>query len=88
MLRTGLIASLFVLLGQSQANIILKVCEINAVLKIKDSNYVGILFDQGEAATASNLSEYTTHLQNKRYGGGAGRRSPPPPPRSPLPFRQ
>ena len=31
---------------------------INAVMKRKDSNCVGILSDQGEAATASNLSEY------------------------------
>ena len=28
-------------------------------MKRKDSNCVGILSDQGEAATASNLSEYT-----------------------------
>ena len=27
--------------------------------KCNDSNCVGILSDQGEAATASNLSEYT-----------------------------
>ena len=32
--------------------------EINAVLKIKESDYVGILSDQEEAVTASNLSEY------------------------------
>ena len=40
-------------------------------MKIKDSNCVGIISDQGEAATASNLNEYTiksvqlalTHLQ-------------------------
>ena len=31
-------------------------------MKRKDSNCVGIIFDQGEAATASNLSEYTIHL--------------------------
>ena len=28
-------------------------------MKRKDSNCVGMLSDQGEAATASNLSEYT-----------------------------
>ena len=32
---------------------------VNAVMKRKDSNCVGIISDQGEAATASNLSEYT-----------------------------
>ena len=30
-------------------------------MKRKDSNCVGIISDQGETATASNLSEYTTH---------------------------
>ena len=55
----GLIASLFVLFGQSRASIILKKWEVNAVTKRKDSNCVGIISDQGEAATASNLSEYT-----------------------------
>ena len=59
MLRIGLIASLFALFGQGQVSIILKAWEINAVLKRKDSNCIGILFDQGEGATASNLSEYT-----------------------------
>ena len=29
----------------------------------KDSNCVGILSDQGKAATASNLSEYTVHFR-------------------------
>ena len=33
--------------------------EINAVMKRKDSNCVGILSDQGEDETASNLSECT-----------------------------
>ena len=28
-------------------------------MKIKDSNWVGTLSGQGEAATVSNLSEYT-----------------------------
>ena len=28
-------------------------------MKRKDSNCIGILSDQGEAATASNVSEYT-----------------------------
>ena len=46
-------------LGQSRASIFLKAWEINTVMKKKDSNCIGILFDQGEAATASNLSEYT-----------------------------
>ena len=59
MLRVGLIALLFVLLGQSQASIIPKAWEINAVMKRKGSNCVGILSDQGEAAIALNLSEYT-----------------------------
>ena len=59
MLRIGLIASLFVLFEQSQTSIIPKAWEINAVMKRKDSNCVGILSDQGEAATESNLSEYT-----------------------------
>ena len=34
-------------------------------MKRKDSNWVGILSDQGEAATASNLSEYTTSFYLK-----------------------
>ena len=62
MLQLGLIAYLFVLFGQSQANIILKKWEINAVMKRKDSNCVGNLFDQGRAATASNLSKYTISI--------------------------
>ena len=33
--------------------------DVYAVMKRKDSNCFGISFDQGEAATASNLSEYT-----------------------------
>ena len=53
MLRIAIIASLFVLLGQSQASIILM--EINAVTKRNDSNCTGILSVQREAATASNL---------------------------------
>ena len=53
MLHIGLIASLFVISGQSQASIILKAWEINAVMKRKDTNCVGILSDQGEAAIAS-----------------------------------
>ena len=55
MLRISLIASLFVLFGQSQA----KAWEINAVMKRKNSNCFGILSDQWEAATASNLSGCT-----------------------------
>ena len=59
MLGINLIASLFVLFGQSQGSFLLKgEREINAVMKKKDSNCVGILSDHGEAATASNLSEY------------------------------
>ena len=38
------------------------VCEINAVMKRKDSNCIGILSNQGEAETASNLSEYTIRI--------------------------
>ena len=33
--------------------------EINAVLKTKDTNCIGILSDQEEAAIASNLIEYS-----------------------------
>ena len=62
MLRIGFIALLFALFGQSQANIIRKTFEISAVLKRKDSDCVGILSNQEEAATASNLSEYTIQL--------------------------
>ena len=47
--------------GQSQASIVLKSCKINAVMEIKDSNCIGILSNQEEAATASNLSEHTIH---------------------------
>ena len=54
-----LIASLLVLFGQSQA------WEINAIMKRKDNNYVGILSDQREAAIASNLSEYTKLILGK-----------------------
>ena len=39
--------------------------EINAVIKSKDSNYHGVLSDQREAPTASNLSEYTVQLKLK-----------------------
>ena len=35
-----------------------KAWEINTVRKRNDSNCVGILSDQGKAATASNISEY------------------------------
>ena len=59
MLRVSLIASLLARYGRSQASIIIKACEINAVMKRKNSNCVGTLSDQMEAATASNLSEYT-----------------------------
>ena len=59
MLQIGSIASLLALYGQSQTSIILKVCEINAVMKRNDINWVVTLFDQGEAVTVSNLSEYT-----------------------------
>ena len=63
MFQISLIAPLFVLLGQCQAGIILKkTWEINAVTKTNDRNCAGILSDQGEAATASNLSEYTTAI--------------------------
>ena len=33
-------------------------------MKRKDSNWVGILSDQGEAATEPNLSEYTLHKRS------------------------
>ena len=36
-----------------------KAWEINAIMKREDSNCVGVLSDQGEAATVLNLSEYT-----------------------------
>ena len=39
-----------------------KAWEINALMKRKDSNCVWIISDQGENATASNLSEYTIKL--------------------------
>ena len=58
MLQIGLIASLFALSGQIR-QVLLKACEINAVMKRKDSNCVVDLSYQGEAETASNLSEYT-----------------------------
>ena len=51
-LRIDLAASLSVLFGQSQASSIPTNVGINAVMKRKDSNYVGILSYQGEAATA------------------------------------
>ena len=57
MLRTGLIALLFALFGQSHASIILKSEGNYAVMKRKGSNRFGILSDQGGAVTASNLSE-------------------------------
>ena len=57
MLRISLIASLFVFFGESQASIIIKAWEINAVMKRKDNNCVGILSDQEKAATASNICE-------------------------------
>ena len=44
----------FTIFGQSRAVLFIKTWEINAVMK-KDSNCVGILSNQGEAATASNL---------------------------------
>ena len=47
-LRIGLIASLFVFFGQRQASIILKAWEVNAAIKRKDSNCVGILSDEGK----------------------------------------
>ena len=42
---------------------------MNAVMKLKrnDSNCVGILSDQGEAATASNLSESATARTDLRH---------------------
>ena len=58
MFQIRLIASLFVLSGQSEASIILKRWEIHSVTKTNDSNCAVILSDQGKAATASNLSEY------------------------------
>ena len=62
MLRTGLIASLFVFLGKFRQVLFWNVWKINAVIKRKANNCVGILSYRGEAATASNLSEYTiTH---------------------------
>ena len=58
LLQTGLIASLFVLFGQSRASIILNSVKINAIMTRKNSNCVGILYKQVEAATASNLHHY------------------------------
>ena len=43
MLRIGSSGSLFGFLAQSRASIILKAWEINAVMKTKDSNCVGII---------------------------------------------
>ena len=53
MLRIDLIASLFAIVRQKQASIIPK--------SMRNSNCVGILSDQGEAKTASNLTKYTIH---------------------------
>ena len=39
-------------------------CEIDAVMERKDSNCVGILSDQGEAETASNLREHNMLPRN------------------------
>ena len=58
MLWIGLIASL-PFQGKVSQVLFLKAWEINAVTKRNDSNCAGILSDQGEAATASNFSEYT-----------------------------
>ena len=58
-LRIGLIVLLFVLLSKVRQVAFQKTWENNAVMNTKDSNCVGILSDKGEAATASNLSEYT-----------------------------
>ena len=63
-LRIGLIASLFAPYGQIQASIILKACEINAVMK---SNTVIALGFFSDPATASNLSEYA--VMCVQYGG-------------------
>ena len=49
-------------LGKVRQVLFQKACEINAVMKRKDSNCVGILADQGEAETASKLSECTITL--------------------------
>ena len=46
-------------LGKVRQVLFKKAWKIHAVMKRKDSNCVGILSEQGEAATASNLSEYT-----------------------------
>ena len=54
MLRIGLIASLFVFFEQSQASIILKAWEVNVTVEIKDSNFAGILSDQGESCNCFN----------------------------------
>ena len=51
MLQIGLIASLFVWANLGK-------WEINAVMTRRDSNCIGIV-NEGVAATASNLSEYT-----------------------------
>ena len=72
MLQIGLIVSLFAFFGQSHAGINLKACEINAVMKRKDSNCVGILSDQGKAATASNQLRLglTPCIMCVQYRGG------------------
>ena len=46
-------------MGKVRQALFQKAWEINAVMKRNDSNCVGILSDQGEPATVSNLSEYT-----------------------------
>ena len=59
MLETGLITSLFAIFGAKSGRYYSKKCGNLIVLKRKDSNCIGILSDQGRAATASNLSKYT-----------------------------
>ena len=46
-------------LGKARQVLFEKAWEINAVMKRKDSNCIGILSDQGEDGTASDISEYT-----------------------------
>ena len=68
MFLIGLTASSFALLGEVRQVLFYKECDIKAVMKRKDSicNCVGVLSDQGEAATASNPSEYTITLSAKK----------------------
>ena len=56
------------LLGKVKQVLFFKAWEINTVMKRKNSNCVEILSDQGEATTASNLSEYTVRSTFHFFG--------------------